>query len=261
MSNAELFQNTKGVKPIDEQWATALQLAPLLKMSDKELRRLADVNNLNPETNAPWIPKPVRGKYNVLLTIAGVLAWHRWRAERRTDFQLEYPTMEAFSTATGISKNLLKEMKRDNCPGFHASGRIQLLAWLAGLEPWLSGKSVNDQFKLTAEGVTSWAEFREKYQALNEKIKNGDLLGTLVMFDAVTEVIQTAQAIFFGGLDRQSVDFPARLAGRDAIYVKRAVEKYDKELRRGVEREFNEIIRRKEAQLEAQRKQQTLVPA
>lgn len=230
--------------------ATADQLFPITALSDAQLRNIS-VQERDP-AGAPWFPKPARGRYDTRAVLAGLLRRERARAERRAD-HTTLASMDAFEKTLGISKHLLKEMKNDGCPGFHISGRIDLIEWLHGLEPWLAGKTDNDKYELQAEGVATYGDMKEKYQARNEKLKNSELLGSSMSKAVAIEVARVLQAIHFGGYDRLVEELPGLLAGHDAKTIRRHLTKMLKSLRDSEENEIAELEKQTADQLENQK--------
>ena len=72
---ADLFPAAQSVKPIAGATATAAQIHALIDHpdapTDSDLRRLA-----NPNTGAPCFPAPVRGAYQLVATLAGLVRHH-----------------------------------------------------------------------------------------------------------------------------------------------------------------------------------------
>ena len=109
------------------------------------------------------------------------------------------------------------------------------------------------------EGVANYETMRVKYQALNEKLKHGELNGRLMDADTAIETGTAAQAIYFAMLDRLAVDFPGRLAGRTAAEIKHEVDGTLKKIREAVEKEFESRANTARARLETERKQEELL--
>ena len=248
----EILSEAAGVRPAagatHATHATAAQLAIALGLPD-----LDDAFLRNHHKDG--IPKPVKSKYPINDTILALLKYyHAKTAEKKSGAEEIFPSMEAFSRASGISPAMLREMKADKCPGFHASGRIHLFEFLGGLETWLAGDNQHDKQELLREGVNSWTNLREKYQGKSEKLKHDELNGGLMDADTALDCGLAAQAVYFGMLDRLAVDFPGRLAGRKAAEIKTEVDKTLKKIREAVQKEFAARLKKSDAQLEAQRK-------
>lgn len=207
---------------------TSERLAPFTGMNDAALRNLEAKRD---PSGAPYIPKAVRGKRDTAATLAGVNRYLRDRAEKSEGLRTNLPNMEALEALTGIPRSHLKTMKSDGAPGFHDSGRINLPEWLAGLGAWLAGKTDKDRFVLQREGVGSYAEMKEKYQALNEQIKNGELSGATINKQTALAVALEVLSIHCQSYDRILQETPVLLAGQNAATVRAEMEKYLKTAR------------------------------
>lgn len=116
-----------GVKPISGTHASPAQILvafPFLagQVDDAFLRNRA--REINPRTGAPWIPKPVSGRYQLDATIAGLLEW--FHAHQDTGLPGEYPSMAALEASPlGIPREFTRWAVRNGCgDAQHASGRI-----------------------------------------------------------------------------------------------------------------------------------------
>ena len=207
-----------------------------------------------------FFPAPSRRRFNLTATITGVIRCLITRAERKTAKELpDLPSMDAAEGSGLFTKKFLQTLKSAGCPGFHPSGRIELSHLLPGIEAWLAGDNQRDKLELQREGVPTYSVMREKYQALNEKLKHGELNGSLMDSDTAIATGLAAQSIYFAMLDRLGVDFPGRLAGRHAAEIKTEVDKALKKIRHAVQKEFATRRQTTERQLAAQREQDELV--
>lgn len=246
-----------GVKEIVGTHATVIQLSELYGLPNDEalLRRLGDKNlsgSINPDTQKPYIPKPVKRQFPISETLRGWIAFQRHQIEKskqRRGFS-DITTMEASEGAGIFTKKFLQLLKHSGCPGFHPSGRLEWDKLLPGIEAWLSGDNQSDKQELQREGVSSWSALREKYLAKSAKLEHDELDKRLMDADLASQLGLSAQAIFFALLDRLEVDFPARLAGHSAAEVKVEVSKTLHRIRAAVKKEFDAHQKKSTAELE-----------
>ena len=138
--DADLFPQIAGTRPVAEKWATALQLSPIIGMDDAGLRRLADKNNLNPETNEAWIPKPIRGQWPVLKTISGWAAWMRHKMTKQEERGLprQCSSMKDLEAVYGIPVEMQQYARIHGCSvAFDSSNRVNVLPLLKFFTPLL----------------------------------------------------------------------------------------------------------------------------
>lgn len=240
--------------------ATAAELFPITGLSDSDLRNLGNTQRPpgpNGEPMGAWIPKPIKNHYPTIETIRGWNDYCTNRQEKLSGFPV-YPSMDAAATAIGCSKNFLRSLKKGGCPGFDNSGRVYTSRLLAGLEEWLAGKTEKDQLRLQAEGVSSWQEFKEKYQGLNEFAKNLEATGKVIERQNAAETAHLATEIFFNALNRLKVNLPA-LAGKSAADLKHFADRFDRETRKATARVLEDIEKQVDAQLAAQQQQGELI--
>jgi hypothetical protein len=211
LASAELFPTPAGAKPIDSSWATAAQLFSVTKMGDAALRKLADPNNPNPETGEAWIAKPKNCKYEVLSTVAGVIAW--LRSQQVSDQRLEhisYPSMESCEGATGITKTLQQMAKQKGCAAFRSAPRVFLLE----LVRWI--------FKEAAAGnVADWGKLKTELDAKLKQVKLDTELRNLITREEAQICAQEFAAVCFGAIKRLEMECPRDFEMRSRDYIKR----------------------------------------
>jgi len=93
------------------QFLSAEALKPYTGLDDSALRRLSNVNALNPSTNLPWIPKPRRGEYEVIPTLLGAIDWWRHQATKDTPDHPTYSDMEEAETRGLVPREFQKYAK------------------------------------------------------------------------------------------------------------------------------------------------------
>jgi hypothetical protein len=207
-----------------------------------------------------YMPPFVRRRANITATIFGAIKCLLDRTNRKQTRELpDLASMDAAEGAGLFTKKFLQTLKAGGAPGFHPSGRIELAKLLPGIEPFLAGDNQHDKLELQREGVANYETMRVKYQALNEKLKHGELNGRLMDADTAIETGTAAQAIYFAMLDRLAVDFPGRLAGRPAAEIKHEVDATLKKIREAVEKEFESRATTARVRLETERKQEELL--
>jgi hypothetical protein len=208
----ELFQATGGAKPIKTQWATAVQLFQVTGMDDAALRRLGNVNNLNPATGAAWIPKPKGGKYEIQPTVKGVIAW--LRSQQVSDQRLEhisYPSMESCEGTTGITKTLQQMAKQKGCAAFRGP-RVYLL----DLVRWI--------FKAAATGdVADWGKMNTELDAKLKQVKLDTELRNLITREEAQQCAQDLAAVCFGAIKRLEMECPRDFEMRPREFIKKAM--------------------------------------
>lgn len=105
----------KPKKPLETltsfQFLSAEQLKPYTQLDDAALRRLSNVNSLNPTTNLPWIPKPRRGLYEVMPTILGAIDWWHYQSTRNAPDHPTYADMGEAETRGLIPREFQKYAK------------------------------------------------------------------------------------------------------------------------------------------------------
>lgn len=127
------FFSSSSVKPLD-QFVSAVQFENLVPgFNDAKLRRLAI--DLNPATRAPWIPKPVRGKYDLLATVAGVCAWLQAQATQRDGLPERYASYAEFEAQTRFPKSMMDYALTHGCKCRDDHGRISLTPFLEHFAP------------------------------------------------------------------------------------------------------------------------------
>lgn len=217
-------------------------------------------NQLRLMSSEGFFPPFMRRRANITATVRGAFKCLLERLARRQNRDLpDFPSMEACEGAGLFTKKFLQTLKAGGCPGFHPSGRVELSKLLAGIEPFLAGDNQSDKLELQREGVANYETMRVKYQALNEKLKHGELNGRLMDADTAIETGTAAQAIYFAMLDRLAVDFPGRLAGRTAAEIKTEVDNTLKKIRESVQKEFAARATTARAKLETERTQDELL--
>jgi hypothetical protein len=212
---AELFPAPAGAKRIDGQWATAAQLFAVTGMDDAALRRLANVNNPNVATGEAWIPKPKGGKYEIMPTIKGAIAWLRHQiSESAVEERLEkisYPSMESCEGATGITKTLQQMAKQKGCAAFRGP-RIYLL----DLVRWI--------FREAATGnVADWGKLNTELDAKLKQVELDTELRNLITRDEAQRCAQDLAAICFGAVKRLEMECPRDFEMRHRDFIKKAM--------------------------------------
>lgn len=125
---SHLFDAPAASKPIDQQWASAIQLCPFTGMEDAQLRRLGNENN--PATNLPWVPKPVRARWLVAPTLAGANAWLRWQVEKRAGLPESYANTGDFCAQTKFPRVMMEYALKHGCKCRDAANRVYLTPFL-----------------------------------------------------------------------------------------------------------------------------------
>ena len=99
----------------------------------------------------------------ITATISGIIKCLLERSDRNKPNEL--PTLASMDAAEGaglFTKRFLQTLKSAGCPGFPASGRIELSTLLPGIEAWLSGDNQRDKLELQREGAANWGIFPRK---------------------------------------------------------------------------------------------------
>lgn len=214
------------------------KLEAITGLRSSDLRNIAN-NSRRPNGN-PWIPKPREAHFDTLATLRGLFDLERHRAARAKDMPV-YPSMEAMSQATGISVKLLREWKKAGCPAFRTRGDIVLEELLRWIEGWLVGNSEGDVSELQAEGVSNWDEYRIKYQARNEKLKNQELREQVIQKSTATETVREIIAVCDAVLQKMESEYPTLIEGRDKNQIRAIISRDCKEKRIEMRNKFEQL--------------------
>lgn len=211
---SELISPPQNVPTMLAKFARAGELFPYTGMDDAKLRRLA--REENPATGAPWIPAPIRAKFEVLPTLAGVNAYlHHQHASASAESRLDtlsFASMESCEGATGITKTLQQLAKQKGCTAFRGP-RVYLL----DLVRWI--------FREAATGnVADWGKMNIELDAKLKQVKLDTELRILVSKDEVERFTQDFAAICFGALKRLKLEAPRDFEMRSKSYIKTAFE-------------------------------------
>lgn len=177
---------------------------------DAYLRRLAAKN---------YFPAPVRAKFDLQLTLRGLFRYLRERAETSAATLPRFDTMEACEGAGYFSKSFLQTLKAAGLPGFENT-RVDLDKIIRALEKWFSSAPEDDRNLLSLEGVRSFQEMREKYQAKSAKVEYETTQGQRIEKAVAVDCLRVNQSIHHGSYDRLIEELPAQLAGRDAAFIR-----------------------------------------
>lgn len=217
-------------------------LEPLIGLNETQLRNFLKLQRPNGE---PWIPKPNSAEFDTCATIRGLIEYHQHRTASRA--LPTYPNIRTAAEATGISAQLLREWKRCGCPGFRTRGDVVLADVLPWLEGWLLGKSAADSAVLESEGVSTWDEYRMKFQALNERLKNQELRGEVIPKSVATETVREIVGVCETLLQKISAEYPTLLEGRDKHQIRSIVERDCRERRLSLRATFEKRAEEKRA--------------
>jgi hypothetical protein len=127
---SELFASAEGTRPVDGQFVSALQIKPITGLDAAGLRRLADVNNVNPSTGKSWIPKPIRGKFIFGETLIGWGAWMRHQNKNPAGFPDTFATKSDFEAQTPFTTEMLDFARKKGCPCVMPGNRIKFRPFL-----------------------------------------------------------------------------------------------------------------------------------
>jgi phage terminase Nu1 subunit (DNA packaging protein) len=198
----------------------AEKLQAITGLNQTDLRNIA--SNLRRPNGDPWFPKPTLAKFDTVATLKGLFDLYKYRADRAKDMPV-YSSMEAMSTATGISVTLLKDWKKAGCPAFRSRGDILLEDLLRWIEGWIIGNPESEAAELKAEGVADYEQMRTKYQARNEKVKNQELNDEVIKKPAAQETAAEIVGIMERMLQRFQSEYPTLLDGRDKKQIRSIV--------------------------------------
>jgi hypothetical protein len=217
--------------------STPAQLYPFIRRTASHLRNLA--YNQQRGDGSYWIPRPIDGRYPSAAAILGCIDHLEHMLAERNSLP-SYETMEQCAAAIGWSKAFVQKLKREGCGGFKGS-RIQLTDLLRSLEEFLSGKSAQDRLHLQSEGVDSWSELREKWQALSEQEKYAQIKQTTILKSQAIFHLQTIYAIHANAYDRLIEELPIRLAGLKSEQIRQIVEEILNDLRKSEESQITDL--------------------
>ena len=120
---ADCFSTMQDAKTISE-FSSASQLFAITGLTDAELRRLANPNNPDPATGTAWIPKPVRGQYATIPTLAGIVSYLAAAAPRpRVDHPV-YVSMDEAETRGLIPREAQKFAQRQGINFINANRSV-----------------------------------------------------------------------------------------------------------------------------------------
>lgn len=148
--------------------------------------------------------------------------------------QDKYDTFKQCSAATGIPVPVLKQAKKSGCPAFK-HGRIDVFEFIR----WYF--SSNDP-----EAGKNWSDILKRWQAEREEIKLQKDRGELMSIADAKQQAATAEAYYFGELDRAMRELPPVLSGLDALQVHARLKTYFEAMREA-SREFFKVKPTKEA--------------
>jgi hypothetical protein len=90
------------------------------------LRRRA--REINPITKSPWIPSPIRGKYDVKLTIIGLWAWACHQIETAGTLPTQCSSMKHFEETFGVPVEMQKYLRaHGSAEHFDGNGRVDVV--------------------------------------------------------------------------------------------------------------------------------------
>ena len=194
---AELFPASHGSRPIASPWATPAQIFPDGQFDDPALRRLD--RDLNPATGAPWIPKPRGGRWEVIPTLRGIIAWQahqRATADTRT-LPAQCASMRDVAAVYQFPIEMLQYAREHYHPQvgapviFESSNRVNVPPFLAFMAPlWkkifckgssaIAGLENFEEIDLDTQRAKSAAE-----DVIAKKFQNGQTAKTLHTRDGV----------------------------------------------------------------------------
>jgi hypothetical protein len=165
----------QGAKPLQGTgWASAVQLHDFFRkigippVTDGELRRLGDINNPNPATGQPWIPKPVRGRYEVNPTLLGLLAHDRTKAIKTETARRIFPSIKDFLAQTPYSAEMLAMQRQGGCKCVLSGNRVDESIFIESARPVLKAIFSCDPEKIAALGIN-------EFEAVNRNLEEGKL--------------------------------------------------------------------------------------
>lgn len=128
-----------------------------------------------------------------------------------------YPSMASCAADSGVPKTIIQTAKRDGCPAIDQAGRVHLKELLT----WIFARADGD-----GEGGTDWAGRLKRAQALKAELDLEESKGALVSKSDIIQEAQTVAARVRSVLEAKLlVDLPARLSGRPADEIERAMSK------------------------------------
>lgn len=140
-SPPDLFPSAKGAKALTTSWATPPILTPFSDLDDSLLRRRA--REINPHTSLPWLPAPRGGRWPVLPTLIGLLAWYRHQhaTQAARGLPVQCANMGDAEAIFGFPKEMQQYAREHHHPKtgeqviFESSNRVNLPPLLAFFRP------------------------------------------------------------------------------------------------------------------------------
>lgn len=110
--------------------------------------------------------------------------------------------------ATGIPVAVLKQAKKDGCPGFTSNSRVDLAQFLG----WF--------FSRDADASVNWSDRLKRAQAMREEHRLDSERGKMIAKETVDQAAGEIMALLLGTLDRYSDELAPVLHGLGAAEIK-----------------------------------------
>jgi hypothetical protein len=165
----------RGTKPMQGTgWASVSQLHDFFHklgippVTGAELRWLTNVNNSNPMTGKPWIPRPVRGQYEINPTLLGILAHERNKTRRSESARRIFPNQKDFLAQTPYSAEMLTMLRQRGCKCVISGNRVDESIFIESARPVLKAIFSCEPEQIAALGI-------DKFETVNRNLEEGKL--------------------------------------------------------------------------------------
>lgn len=176
--------------------ATWRELYPFTSHDDGALRRRE--KEVDPETNAPWIPPAVIGKRDAAATLRGICRYKDFLLANRDGLPDEFANMGDFEAQTGFPREMIKYAIDNGCRMRDGANRCKLKPFLKFFRENDIWKKIFSDGGMQIKGLKGFEDLDSDMQLARLRKEQADALvdeklirqGTMVHMNVIEEEIE-----------------------------------------------------------------------